>query len=233
MLATGQRTHFHDIWSRNIFPFSMEGCVLYLPLWQEDMQGTTLLSYDQYYHSCTPTTPTWGVQGRSFNGVDDYITIPYASSLNPTAYITLEGWIRLAGNWSSAAIIIGNMFYGAPNSGYELIVEATREVTFLLSTGSIIFSIATIDKILTGTWMHVVGTYNQQSLRIFLNGILSIESARTGVLDPGVLDTVVGRRLWGSTLHFNGDIGEVRIYSRALTPLEVQHKYLATKWRYQ
>ena len=30
-----------------------------------------------------------------------------------------------------------------------------------------------------------------------------------------------------------GLIGEVRIYRRALTPTEVQHNYLATKWRYQ
>ena len=28
-------------------------------------------------------------------------------------------------------------------------------------------------------------------------------------------------------------IGEVRLYNRRLTPLEVQHNYLATKWRYQ
>ncbi len=30
-----------------------------------------------------------------------------------------------------------------------------------------------------------------------------------------------------------GNIDEVRIYSRALTPLEIQHNYLATKWRYR
>ena len=37
----------------------------------------------------------------------------------------------------------------------------------------------------------------------------------------------------GTAELWNGLIDEVRIYNRALTPLEIQHNYLATKWRYQ
>jgi hypothetical protein len=38
---------------------------------------------------------------------------------------------------------------------------------------------------------------------------------------------------FGGGQYAYGVIGEVFIYSRALTIQEVQHKYLATKWRYQ
>jgi hypothetical protein len=37
----------------------------------------------------------------------------------------------------------------------------------------------------------------------------------------------------GETETWLGVIGEVRVYNRALSPLEIQHNYLATKWRYR
>ena len=40
-------------------------------------------------------------------------------------------------------------------------------------------------------------------------------------------------RLSGAGEQLGGTMGEVRIYNRALTPLEIQHNYLATKWRYK
>ena len=102
MLATGQRTHFHNIFSRNIFPFSMEDVVLYLPMWQEDTQGSPIISYDQYHHSCTPSGAVYTLnRGRFFDGggaADDLITVPAHSAISNlfSGGGTLVAWIDIA-----------------------------------------------------------------------------------------------------------------------------------------
>lgn len=77
----------YNIWSRNIFPFDMENVVLYLPLWQEDMQGSTILGYDRYHNSGTVTGATYGYTGRTFvAATPDYIEVtPTPSQLNFTS----------------------------------------------------------------------------------------------------------------------------------------------------
>ena len=42
----------------------------------------------------------------------------------------------------------------------------------------------------------------------------------------------VGAAWANRNYYFKGLIGDVRVYNRALTPLEIQRIYLATKWRY-
>ena len=52
-------------------------------------------------------------------------------------------------------------------------------------------------------------------------------------IGTGLVTTMVRGEVGAVLEGFDGLIGEVRIYKRALTPLEVQHNYLATKGRYR
>ena len=53
---------------------------LYLPLWKLD--GNSFQSKDAYGHLATVTGATKVLQGFSFDGVDDKITIPHAATLD-------------------------------------------------------------------------------------------------------------------------------------------------------
>ena len=48
--------------------------VLYLPLYQLD--GASFMSRDAYGHLGVNYGSTWTPQGRSFDGVDDYVIVP-------------------------------------------------------------------------------------------------------------------------------------------------------------
>ena len=106
MLLTKQRPY--DIWSRNIFPFPMENCVLYLPFWQEDMQGAiTLRSYDHYTHSCSVVGGTWSSTGRTFDGTDDYVSVPDHAALSGLSYFTICCWLKTSDTTNETQTIFG------------------------------------------------------------------------------------------------------------------------------
>jgi len=69
------------------------GCVLYLPLWQPDMAGSTIISKDKSANSCTVTGAVWGSQGRTFDGINDVITCGSAITIPATAS-TYCLWIK-------------------------------------------------------------------------------------------------------------------------------------------
>jgi len=57
--------------------------------------------------------------------------------------------------------------------------------------------------------------------------------AVSGNLDV-VVDVWVGADpTFGGRWYLDGLLGELRLYNRGLTPLEIQHNYSATNWRYK
>ena len=66
---------------------------------------------------------------------------------------------------------------------------------------------------------------------IYKNGELD-KSRAQGSLAASANGLSLGERLGGG-FNLEGYIGEMAVYSRALTPSEILRNYLATKWRYQ
>ena len=198
--------------------------VLYLPLYQLD--GASFMSRDGYGHLCTVTGALWTPRGRSFDGSDDYIDCGNNESLDITDAITIEVWVNLNGDSTHREIIFKdyNIIRMRVQDNNKIINYATyggtpgtEEWTSILGTTE---------------WYYIAYTYDGSFARIFLNAQLDM----TPVARTGDLSTTAGALRIGwyaSVANFNGLISEVRIYNRALTPLEIQHNYLATKWRYR
>jgi hypothetical protein len=55
----------------------------------------------------------------------------------------------------------------------------------------------------------------------------------TGISMSIITGVFIGKQYNPADRFFTGVIGEIIAYNRALTPLEIQHNYLATKWRYR
>ncbi len=206
------------------------GLVLYLPLVERD--GSALTSKDACGHLGTVTGARWMPQGRSFDGVDDQISLGQPSILNITSQITVECWFKspltnttgfaanmvVAKGWNNSRGYYINFFHsnGIVYGGFNDSGVA-KERSFTASAN---------------TWYHVVWTYNGRQLILYVQGVQSGSALNyTGDIDATPADNFLlgndGGRYGKCT------IGEVRIYNRALTSLEVRHNYLATKWRYQ
>ena len=82
-------------------------------------------------------------------------------------------------------------------------------------------------------WYHLVSIYEAgKALKCYVNTVESTGATADTIGDGTAEDFYIGN-VWAKNLAWDGLIPEVRIYNRALTPLEIQHNYLATKWRYR
>ena len=162
-----------------------------------------------------------------FDGVNDYIDCGNDVSLNPTDAVTVETWIKLdaasEGKTSSIPIIRRNDAYllrrdGVVNGGYFsfFIYDGTSWELGVNSGFSPAF----------GVWYHIIGTYDGQHVKIYVNGRLKGSSVRTGAMPLNGNNTVIG--FW-NTDYFPGLIDEVRIYNRALLAEEIKNLYFAGK----
>ncbi|MDO9068631.1 MAG: LamG-like jellyroll fold domain-containing protein, partial [Deltaproteobacteria bacterium] len=96
-----------------------------------------------------------------FDGVNDYIQVPYSADLNPSSRITVAAWFK-ADTWGgtsySNAILSTELC--SPDKGYGL-RGGDGTVTFFIScSGSWIHAITAPGSVLTGHWYFLVGTYD-------------------------------------------------------------------------
>jgi hypothetical protein len=82
--------------------------------------------------------------------------------------------------------------------------------------------------IATSAWVHLLGTYDGQNVKVYTNGILKNTAAYVGITNSGTGSIQIGTfysinntDCGGATCHFDGLIDDVRIYNRALSATEI------------
>ena len=86
----------------------------------------------------------------------------------------------------------------------------------------------------TYTWVYIAGTWDGVSAKIYINGFLANTATPPSTLTIDY-STVVNSGIGGNgvgTNRWQGQIGPVQIYNRALTPNEVLHNFNALKGRF-
>ena len=184
-----------------------------------------------------------------FDGTDELLQIGEIEG--DFSSFTVEMWFntdRLR-NWDNP--IDCNFDYASPsgavNSGnigprYEINVSGSSAWIFgSLRTSNDPFLGASTGTITTNTWYHTIFTYdgnlNETTATAYLNGV------QTGTANPnqggtygwvGEFKNLVLGKGFGlaSGRFFDGEIGEVRLYNRALTAAAVFQNYNATKSKY-
>ena len=212
--------------------------VLYLPLYQLD--GESFMSRDTYGHLVLVSGGTlWTPQGRYFDGVDDKISCGNNSVLESANNLTIVLWVKPGAQVNAYAAIISKQDdTGDPYKGYLIDRNDTSntQYRFVYGTGSAYRVATNFIVTTTGVWQQIAVTKSGTTVTMFVNSVQTstetMASATIGTNTDNLQlgdwpDSGAGRRYWV------GDIGEVYVYNRALSPLEVQNNYLKTKWRYQ
>lgn len=203
---------------------------LYLPL--HELDGGSFVSKDAYGHACARTGVVWRPHGHYFDGTDDRIIIPNHPALNIPDAITVEAWINVTAYAGDNRRIVSK--HSGGDYPMSLLVVSNGAVQFEITSGANQPYSRSAAPVSLNTWYHLCGLYDGFNTRLFVNLVeaLAYDQA-SGTIDQTSQDINIGRRVTTNDDYYNGLIGEVRIYRRALNFLEIQHNYLATNWRYQ
>ncbi len=160
--------------------------------------------------------PTTGAgkfgNGGVFDGVDDYVSIPY-NNIGGTLTYSL---------WTKSSISGGG--YRMFSYMSTLIQLTGNNITFF----SNIYSGDTTTKtftVVSDVWYNIIVTHTGTTTEIFVNGV-SLGSATDQVINTANSNTnAIGAYLFAGGNYYTGSIDEVRIYNRALSPKEVRDLY--------
>ncbi len=165
----------------------------------------------------------WTAAGRfgnalSFDGTNDWVTVPDAASLDVTAGMTLEAWVRptALGSWRTVLLKEQPSYYA-----YALYGDTGTNVP---SGNAFIggdVDVRAPAALALNTWTHLAATYDGTALRVYVNGTSVAQELITGPIatSTGPL-RIGGNNVWPEW--FQGQIDEVRVYNRALTAAELQ-----------
>jgi len=164
-----------------------------------------------------PGVAGWGLR---FDG-RDALVLRDSMVLEP-ANVTIEAWVRREGTPGAYAYVVSKGSVGCNFSSYGLYTGAGGGIAFYVSDGSgfVVSPAASQAQIWDGAWHHVAGTFDGQSVRLYLDG-----SQRGGgspndrPIHYGLQSRApyIGTYSGGCELGFTGDIDNVRIWSSALT----------------
>jgi fibronectin type 3 domain-containing protein len=186
----------------------------------EEASGTAVLDGSGNANTGTLAGPTRSASGRfgaalSFDGVNDVVNVPDATSLDATTALTLEAWVNptAATNWRT--VILKEQPAGM---AYGLYANTDTNRPSAHAYTSAEYGPAPVA---TGAWTHLAATYDGAALRLYVNGTQVSSRSLSGAItiSSGAL-RIGGNAIWGE--YFAGRIDEVRIYRRTLAPAEVQ-----------
>ncbi len=159
-----------------------------------------------------------------FNGSNDYVDCGNGSSLNITKAITIEAWINGIVDGGHRRIAIKSYTaWSEPYYMYVLWVNNTG-LGFGISDGSNRYWQCQ-GSLSSNVWTHVAGTYDGSIMRWYINGIGVGTKNVSIAIGTNAENLWIGKALGGSSTAFNGLIGEVAIYNRALSPGEIKAHY--------
>lgn len=160
--------------------------------------------------------PTWGggrgnAPGLYLNGAGQYVSVPDAAALNPTAGLTVAAYIN-ADDWNSNRRIVQKSTDG-PDDQYALWND----------NGAMEFSIAGVGVVSTtlpstGEWHSIVGTYDGSVLSIYVDGALASSADATGDVPSTAGSLTIGDKPGSADdgESFKGSIAEVKVYGYAV-----------------
>ncbi|MDY6933575.1 MAG: DUF2341 domain-containing protein [Spirochaetota bacterium] len=161
-----------------------------------------------------------------FDGGSDYVLVPDNSSLD-LMDITIEAWCNPDDLFGFQYQYFVSKYDISGQRSYALAVDqSSNSIRFLTSFDGYNYNNLQGGSLSTGTWYHVVGTFDGTTKRLYVNGVLVNTTFVSGILHFSTADLTIGTRSdLNSNYDFNGTIDEVAIYDRALSTEEIRAHY--------
>jgi hypothetical protein len=163
----------------------------------------------------------------SFDGIDDYIDAGDAEMLNPTEAVSIAAWVYVRSFPTTWPPIVKKNGSGANeytgyslecyDSGPQAVFSVCLEGPLVGQSQGVAFS--------PGDWHFVVGVYDGEACRMYLDGVPSEPQPYTGQVIPSSNHLFIGRDPFNTTRYFDGVIDDVCIFDRTLQFFEIEALY--------
>ena len=206
--------------------------VVHLPL--NDNGGTIAADaspYGRHGALVNMTADSWsfGKQcgGLTFDGVNDYITITGFKGIRGSVNRTCAAWIKTSG--VSGEI----MSWGQWATGKKWIIRVNETGSLRAEVeGGYIYGTTPVND---GKWHHIAVVFENDGTPNIADAVLYVDGLRdaTAAAVPREINTAdmhdisIGAFVAMAPRYLQGQIDEVRVYSRALTDAEIGQMYLA------
>jgi hypothetical protein len=222
-------------------PIVYKGLVLYLDAENlKSYSGSGLNWYDltsNGNNGVLTNGATFSLSGNSiqFDGVDDYVIVPYNSSFNLTQDFTISVWVKTS-SYSNNYQGIFNLFDNIPieYNGFGIVInDQYQKYAFLIAGSAGSFEYIYMDNnFVLEQWYLITGVNLGGVSSLYVNGVKQLDTSTLTIVAP-LNNLRIGTFYeTGSFGLFNGNVSQCLLYNRSLTPAEILQNYNATKWRF-
>jgi len=166
-------------------------------------------------------------KAASFSG-SGFIDTGTSEEVDITGNLSVSAWIRTSSSATYLAILdkhhhVSNLPQGKNERGYSFyLTDGKIRLTIYSLEGGQRSAMGSTD-LRDGKWHHVVGIWDQKTIRVYSDGQIGELNNWTKKLTSSPAILSIGKRSegWGGYMNFNGNIDELRLYNRALSYGEV------------
>ena len=174
----------------------------------------------------------------SFDGVNDYVDCGSNNILNFTNSFSVSFWMNNNISTNTLEYFVNRWTYSTGNYRQWSIDSGgvANRINFRISgngqdSGST--GIVSTNALYSSGWHHICGTWDGLIMILYVDGIIVAgPTSKTSMVSTPNQKTFIGGGNLGSTLPMSGNIAQVSIYNKALTPQEIQQNFNATRSRF-
>jgi len=164
------------------------------------------------------TTTATNTHSLSFDGSDDYVSVPSNSVYTVGDNYTIEAWIN------SSSSSLQSLIQGWYGFGFQIYLTTSGTIRFVLrepSGNGVGFSGTT--QITDGNWHHIAAVLNEENVSVFVDGSLETEGTFDNTVTGNGSDNLsFGHSPWASE-YYSGLLDEIRIWNTTRTQSEIQN----------
>lgn len=161
------------------------------------------------------------LRSLNFNGTSQAVTVGDFGAFTNT---TVAVWVNRSGTTATRQSIVSYKEGNGVNCGFVLCLNEAGNTNYprmwvQVNGGWVNAEAATA--VAQGAWTHLAGSYDGSNIRLYVNGTQTAITAAAGAMTNGTQNCVIGARADAAQHWYPGLVDDVRIYSRALTAVEV------------
>lgn len=156
----------------------------------------------------------------SFDGTDDYVTVPHQGPLDVTSAVTVQAWFYFRGGISGYAGLAQKD--GASSFGRYGMWAFGDQIEFCIYIdGDSQYCVDSTGTLTMNAWNHVAGVYDGSFMRIYLDGSEDATQALSGAISTSTNPLYIGGDPTEPT-YLPGQLDEVAVWSVARSEVQIQ-----------